>query len=124
MKFILAGAAAIGATLFASPAFAASAAVTADMCSQLTDQNLEQCCSADNWKDVVRSEDVEFCPPLKDDTSGNSGRKGSKLSDRKDGNNNNDATGSTGNNNNNNTNDGGTGTGGNNNGGTGDNSAN
>jgi hypothetical protein len=94
MKIILAAAAALGATLFASPAFAASAAVTAGMCSPLTEANMEQCCAADNWKDVVRAEDVQYCPPLKDDTSGTSGRKGSKMGGGNGGgNNNNNNTG-------------------------------
>lgn len=85
MKLLIAASAALGATLFASPAFAASAAVSPDMCSPLTQSNMEQCCAADNWKDVIKSEDVQYCPPLKDDTS--SGRKGAKMG--------NDTTGST-----------------------------
>ncbi len=78
MKLILASLAAAGATLFAPPVLAASAATQAQ-CSPLTEANMEQCCAADNWKDVIRAEDVAYCPPLKDDTSGQSGRKGTKF---------------------------------------------
>lgn len=98
MKFILASVAAVGATLFVSPAFAASAATQAQ-CSPLTEANMETCCAADNWKDVMRAEDVEYCPPLKDDPSGQSGRKGSKFGGAKDGSGNN-GNGGTGSNNN------------------------
>jgi len=48
---------------FASPAFA-QAAMTAEACQPLTAENLEACCEAENWRELILPGDVAFCPPL------------------------------------------------------------
>jgi hypothetical protein len=81
---ILAFAAALLASTSIIPVASSSAneALSAEACQPLTKSNLEACCSAENWRDLILRNDTAFCPPLsaKDD----SGRLGEKLANAPD----------------------------------------
>jgi hypothetical protein len=76
-------------TLFASAAFAAAliqftppalaqSAPTPEFCQPLRETNLQACCAAENWRELILPGDIAFCPPLNaDDTD--SGRLGQAL---------------------------------------------
>jgi hypothetical protein len=36
-------------------------------CQNLTPENRDSCCAAENWKDVISKEDYAFCPPMGDE---------------------------------------------------------
>jgi hypothetical protein len=62
-NFALAAALLAGTFLTTSPA-SAQAGLSPEACQPLTSSNLEECCAAENWRDIIRPEDFAFCPPL------------------------------------------------------------
>jgi hypothetical protein len=86
MKTITIGAAMLCATSltpFAAPAFA-QAAMTAAACQPLSTANLEACCAAEDWREIILPGDIAFCPPLSAGDS-ESGRLGQELADADNG---------------------------------------
>ena len=74
----LLAAAALAAPLpFLLPSLPANAAASAAMCQPLSAGNLEECCAAQDWRDIIRQGDVRFCAPLNNDAT--SGRLGEEL---------------------------------------------
>jgi hypothetical protein len=62
---------------FVSLSMPANAAATVATCQPLSASNLEECCAAENWRDIIREGDFRFCPPLANDDQ--SGRVGDAL---------------------------------------------
>ena len=56
----------------------AAEAVTAATCQPLTATNMEACCAAKEWREIVLPGDVRFCPPLNSSDT-DSGRVGAAL---------------------------------------------
>ena len=77
IKLLAAAAVAAPAILFLT--IPASAAATAATCQPLSASNLEECCAAQDWRDIIREGDFRFCPPLNNDDK--SGRAGNDLVD-------------------------------------------
>ena len=77
LKLLAAAALAAPTCLFLS--MPASAAPTAATCQPLSATNLEECCAAQDWRDIIREGDFRFCPPLNNDDK--SGRAGDDLVD-------------------------------------------
>jgi hypothetical protein len=56
------------------PAPSANAALTASFCQPLSADNREECCAAQNWRELILPTDRRYCPPLsRFDTSGRLG---------------------------------------------------
>jgi hypothetical protein len=70
-------AAAVATPLSFAMTQAVVAAPTADMCRPLSASNLEECCAAQDWQNIIQQGDVRFCPPLNNDQT--SGRLGEAL---------------------------------------------
>jgi hypothetical protein len=70
-------AAAVATPLSFAMTHAVVAAPTADMCRPLSASNLEECCAAQDWQDIIQEGDVRFCPPLNNDQT--TGRLGEAL---------------------------------------------
>ena len=56
----------------------AAEAVTAATCQPLTATNMEACCAAKEWREIILPGDVRFCPPLNPSDT-DSGRLGAAL---------------------------------------------
>jgi hypothetical protein len=63
-NFALAAALLAGTSLTTSTPASAQAGLSPEACQPLTSSNLEECCAAENWRDIIRPEDFAFCPPL------------------------------------------------------------
>jgi hypothetical protein len=63
---------------FLLPSLPVNAATSAAMCQPLSASNLEECCAAEDWRDIIRQGDVRFCPPLNSNDQA-SGRLGEVL---------------------------------------------
>jgi hypothetical protein len=80
MNKIILATAMLCATPFASLALPASAAeaLTAAACQPITASNMQECCAAKEWRDIILPSDVRFCPPL-NESDRDSGRVGDAL---------------------------------------------
>jgi hypothetical protein len=60
------------------PSPSANAALTASFCQPLSASNLEECCAADNWRELIPPTERRYCPPINSFDRG-SGRLGNDL---------------------------------------------
>lgn len=68
----------LGAAAMAyTPAFAAES-VTSATCQPLSSANLEGCCAATDWRDIIETGEYRYCPPL-NSSDKDSGRMGEVM---------------------------------------------
>jgi hypothetical protein len=81
MKYLplVAAALCITAVAPATPSFSQSA-LTPQACQPLTSSNLDECCAAENWRELILPGEIAACPPLNADDR-ESGRLGRDLAD-------------------------------------------
>ena len=60
----------------ATPTFAAT--LTPETCQPISGENRDDCCAAENWRELLLPGDIRFCPPLNKDDK-NSGRMGEDV---------------------------------------------
>jgi hypothetical protein len=63
-----------------APQASAQSAPTPEFCQPLSATNLEACCAAENWRELILPGEIAFCPPLNAEDN-DSGRTGQTLAD-------------------------------------------
>ncbi|HUQ37368.1 MAG TPA: hypothetical protein VM144_13415 [Aestuariivirga sp.] len=67
-----------GCAALASPSVLAAESMTSATCQPLSSANIEGCCAATGWRDIILPGEYRYCPPL-DASDKNSGRIGEVM---------------------------------------------
>ena len=78
MKRTLIISALLGAAALASPSVFAAESMTSATCQPLSSANLEGCCAATGWRDIILPTEYRYCPPLSA-SDNESGRMGEAI---------------------------------------------
>lgn len=78
MKRTLIISALLGAAALASSPVSAAESMTSATCQPLSSANLEGCCAATGWRDIILPSEYRYCPPL-NSSDKDSGRMGESV---------------------------------------------
>ena len=78
MKRTLIISALLGAAALASPSVFGAESMTSATCQPLSSANLEGCCAATGWRDIILPTEYRYCPPLSA-SDNDSGRMGEVI---------------------------------------------